>query len=1495
MATRTISTKLAIEGENEYRQSVANINNSLKTLKSELALVESEFQGAANSTAALTAKGEVLSKTQLEQKSKIEETRKALENAQKAQEAYAQCAADYGAKIAHAEKRLEGLTGSSKKTKAAQAELNAELEEYRAAQAKAQSGQEAAQKGVEEWQRKLNYANRDLNVLNGKIDENAKYLEEAKNSANGTATSIDEYGKKTNKAARELERTNQAMNTLATTLAASGITKAVKEIVQGITACVAASVELESAMAGVYKTVEGTPEQLTAISDGIKQMATEIPATTAEIAAVAEAAGQLGIAADDVLGFSRVMLDLGESTNLSAEEAATALARFANITGTSAGDYERLGSTIVGLGNNFATTEKEITDMATRLASAGTLAGLSEPEIMALATAMSSVGIEAEAGGTAMTQTLTEIEKAVSVGGASLDEFARIAGMSSGEFSNAWETDAVGALQAFIAGLGRLDEQGESATLVLDDLGLSGVRQSNMLKSMALASDTLTGAVSMANRAWEENTALSEEAEKRYATTESKLAMMNNAFTNVKAAIGDTLAPALKEIAEAGTNAFTWAAEFIEKNPWLVQAMTGVLAGVIALTVGVTAYTVVAQFGSVVTTAFSKALHACPVVFVASAIIALVTAVGAFAASASEATNKTKELTGGIEENRKAHEKAVEGIEKETGSTLDMVAALETATAQEHKTAAEKAAILDLVDQLNEAVPGLSLAYDEQTDSLNMTAEALRGVVEAEAQRQLQGEAVDRMVQNKKEEIAISQQLEEASGRLSQAENELAEAQAQAAEGTWVGTYALTSMQAAVDFAKADVKKLTTAQEENEAEAESLNGQYDDLSGAIEENTRTVEENGGAAETQTQTLEELAKAADALTKTTEEVTSAQDTLTSALKEQGEEGSLGLDTTLKLIDAGYASALSIDTETGAITVNKDTYIALAKAKLEEQAAAIESQSASVQAAILMKEEAYAAQYDAVGHLELAKARKMAAAMERDEDLQALYDQQAAFDAQTAAIKRTMDSLGSYTGAVATASRSSSRASEKIKTQAEKDLETYKELKATLDHERAMSDKEDEEADAEYYARLKELRDQYLTDDTNLSEYRKVSEQLHKYDKELVDKKGKLYEQELADFKKLKEDLDYERAVGEIEDGEYWKRLALLRDEYLTDDGNLDTYRDINEQIYKYDQALLDKQLDAYQDQLEAIADEADAAMKEIQSAIDGVTAQQDAMAKKLSGYGELFTIEDDKLALESLQDQIEAVKRYGETLDQLRERGISDSLMDEILGMDIEEATAYGEKLLDMGDEQWETYNEKWEEKQQRAREVAEAFYKDELDTLKTEYNDRLDEALNVLKGTAFDAGQDATQGLMDGMASREQELYNKASAIAEEISRRLSEAWGAEGEEVDGSHAGGLAYVPFDGYVAELHQGERVLTAEEAKEYIARSMPSRYDLPAPADNHETQTAAVVNGLVGAMAQMAPAASGGGPYEINLNVGGKKMASVLFDPLKEELKRRGERL
>lgn len=329
-------------------------------------------------------------------------------------------------------------------------------------------------------------------------------------------------------------------------------------IVAGVGAVVKSAMSWESAFAGVKKTndevVDSNGNVVYSYADlesGLRGLASQLPASHEEIARVAEAAGQLGIKSQDVVGFTKTMIDMGESTNLSAEDAASAIAKIANITGLTSDEYQRFGSSVVALGNNFATTESDIVNMANRLAASGTLAGLTNQEILGLATAMSSVGIEAEAGGTAMTQTLSAIESAVAAGGEDLQKFAIVAGESSEEFASKWKNKPVEAIQDFIRGLGTLDERGASATMVLDDMGLSGVRQSNMLKSLALAADTMTGAVDLSNKAWNENTALTNEANTRYETTESKLKMLKNQVVDTAIDFGGPFVDALKNGLEA--------------------------------------------------------------------------------------------------------------------------------------------------------------------------------------------------------------------------------------------------------------------------------------------------------------------------------------------------------------------------------------------------------------------------------------------------------------------------------------------------------------------------------------------------------------------------------------------------------------------------------------------------------------------------------------------------------------------------------------------------------------------------------------------------------------------------------------------------------------------------------------------------------------------------------------------------------------------------------
>ena len=325
------------------------------------------------------------------------------------------------------------------------------------------------------------------------------------------------------------------------------------------------AMQFESAFAGVEKTVDGTAEQMAALEQGIRDMALEIPATREEIAGVAEAAGQLGIQTDNILEFTRVMVDLGESTNMSATDGATALARFANITQMSQDNFSNLGSTIVALGNNMATTESEITDFALRLAGAGKQVGMTEPDILAIGAALSSVGIEAEAGGSAISKTMISIETAVQSGSKELDSWAKAAGMSADAFTDAWEKDPAAALATVVKGLGNMEAQGSSTLQMLDELGITEIRQRDALLRAAGAGDLLTNALNTSGKAWEENSALSEEAAKRYETFESQMVILQNKVSDVALEFGEALIPALTDAIDAAQPVIDWAKELAEK------------------------------------------------------------------------------------------------------------------------------------------------------------------------------------------------------------------------------------------------------------------------------------------------------------------------------------------------------------------------------------------------------------------------------------------------------------------------------------------------------------------------------------------------------------------------------------------------------------------------------------------------------------------------------------------------------------------------------------------------------------------------------------------------------------------------------------------------------------------------------------------------------------------------------------------------------------------
>jgi TP901 family phage tail tape measure protein len=304
-----------------------------------------------------------------------------------------------------------------------------------------------------------------------------------------------------------------------------------------------AAIDFESSFAGVRKTVDATEAEFKELEKAFRDMATEIPVSVQELNRIGEAAGQLGIQKENIIDFTRTIADLGATTDLSSNEAATALARLANITQMSQDQFDELGSTVVALGNNLATTESQIVNMALRLAGAGSQVGLTEAQILSFAAALSSVGIRADAGGTAISRAFISMANAVASGGDQLEKFAEVANMTTEEFVKAFEEDAARAMISFIEGLDRISESGGNVFATLEEMELGEVRIRDALLRAAGAGDLFNESIELGNKAWMENTALTEEAEKRYSTTSSQLKTLGNSLFDIAITIGDLLLP----------------------------------------------------------------------------------------------------------------------------------------------------------------------------------------------------------------------------------------------------------------------------------------------------------------------------------------------------------------------------------------------------------------------------------------------------------------------------------------------------------------------------------------------------------------------------------------------------------------------------------------------------------------------------------------------------------------------------------------------------------------------------------------------------------------------------------------------------------------------------------------------------------------------------------------------------------------------------------------
>lgn len=637
----------------------------------------------------------------------------------------------------------------------------------------------------------------------------------------------------------------------------------------GLALAAKAAIDWESAWTGVAKVVDGSPEQLAALEDELRGLATTLPQTHAEIAGVAAAAGQLGVATQDVAQFTETMVNLGVATNLSSEEAAFALSRLMNIMQTAPEEVENLGSAIVGLGNNSATTEAEIVEMALRIAGAGQTIGLTESDVLGFSAALSSVGVEAEAGGTAISTAFKLIDNAVRDGGEELETFAQVAGITANEFATRFREAPAEAITLFVEGLGRMNERGENVNAVLNELGMGGIRLSDSMLRLAGAGDLLNETLQIGNDEWDSNTALIEEAERRYQTTEAQIQIARNQLTELGIVLGEHLLPAINQFLDTASGMLTF---FQELHGTDHQAL--VFLGAAATAVGLlggaslVAAPRVAELGQNLgemgrqrTGRFLTGMANIMSGPWGAAMGLGITLVGALIAQHAQHVERVKELTdtlddqtGAITSNTRVW--ALNELEKNGAAEaaqalgIDMETLVDAALGEAAALEAVNAALDAQDSELNQALRGAQ-GYSDEADRQAERAEHVRDAISG-----LNGELEDADERWQREQEAM-EGSNDAKDEATSATEEASAAEQVLAENLGFATEAAQVASDAISDLDEKVKALIDS-------AFELNGATRDVEAGFDELTDKVEENGATLDRTTEAGRENEAAVEAL-------------------------------------------------------------------------------------------------------------------------------------------------------------------------------------------------------------------------------------------------------------------------------------------------------------------------------------------------------------------------------------------------------------------------------------------------------------------------------------------------------------------------------------------------------------------------------------------------------------------------------------------------------
>lgn len=671
-------------------------------------------------------------------------------------------------------------------------------------------------------------------------DEKAlRELQELKKSydllkSSGTLTK-EELSHATDRYNDKVFRLNKSLSDLRPTLADfANEFRGVAGGAAGLTYAAREAVKFESAMAGVRKVVDGTPEQIEQLGGQVKKLAVEFGMMPDQMAEIVAAGGQLGIAADKLDEFARVTATMATAFGMTAEEAGNAAATIANVFQLPIGEVEKLGDAINVLGNNTAAREKDIVAAMARIGGTAKQFGLAADEAAALADAFIALGKPPEVAATAINAMLQKLQTAQSQGKGFQTALEGI-GTSADEMAANIAANPQQALTDFLHKLEGLDKQSRALTLSQ----LFGTEYSDDIALLVGSLGEYEKALGLVNDQAQIQGAMQKEAAAALNTTEGQINKAKAAVSNMAGELGNALLPILKITASSVETVATAIGDFTKDFPVLSKLAVYFAAARIAME----AYSAVVRLGG------------------ATALKSLVSqkaAVDALTVSYGKAGLAAKEYGISAAAAGAAQSRGVSGL----ASGLSAVASRWGLIGTLAVTAGE--GIGSFIQDLYEHIPGLRGIFDEMARPIAMIDSLLTTG------------SLDKYHEFFKTDAEIKRELEESNKKAAEAAEKAAAAKKKAAEEE---AAALKALQAEYRASAAEEAALERSMAALRADGRETGDFYSELAIKLE-NVRTktadlkaeLDKKNVKISADTGELAEAQKALEALGLTAEEVT-----------------------------------------------------------------------------------------------------------------------------------------------------------------------------------------------------------------------------------------------------------------------------------------------------------------------------------------------------------------------------------------------------------------------------------------------------------------------------------------------------------------------------------------------------------------------------------------------------------------------------------------------